>query len=190
MMLNMMSLQRWMKAVTGADAELQYLISSSLTEAETVVQFYTRLCIYSKLSDVYVTSMRSWCCVSRSDSSLIVMSHDFSVWYLKCLWTVWRQHQNLIMSSDLIFILSLSLLYPFRFISTLISMFCFMLFHSSSSLQQQEKQVTGYLLFSLGTAVIGSLQFGYNTGVINAPEQVGQHLTLHENINQTVLYTD
>uniref|UniRef100_A0A671XBL9 Solute carrier family 2 member 3a n=1 Tax=Sparus aurata TaxID=8175 RepID=A0A671XBL9_SPAAU len=37
--------------------------------------------------------------------------------------------------------------------------------------QQQEKQVTGYLLFSLGTAVIGSLQFGYNTGVINAPEQ-------------------
>uniref|UniRef100_A0A8C4EMZ2 Solute carrier family 2 member 3a n=1 Tax=Dicentrarchus labrax TaxID=13489 RepID=A0A8C4EMZ2_DICLA len=32
-------------------------------------------------------------------------------------------------------------------------------------------QVTGYLLFSLGTAVIGSLQFGYNTGVINAPEQ-------------------
>ncbi|XP_034456928.1 solute carrier family 2, facilitated glucose transporter member 3a [Hippoglossus hippoglossus] len=35
----------------------------------------------------------------------------------------------------------------------------------------QEKQVTGYLLFSLTTAVIGSLQFGYNTGVINAPEQ-------------------
>ncbi|XP_068602972.1 solute carrier family 2, facilitated glucose transporter member 3-like [Brachionichthys hirsutus] len=34
-----------------------------------------------------------------------------------------------------------------------------------------EKQVTGYLLFSLATAVIGSLQFGYNTGVINAPEQ-------------------
>lgn len=37
---------------------------------------------------------------------------------------------------------------------------------------QQNKQVTGYLLFSLATAVIGSLQFGYNTGVINAPEQV------------------
>lgn len=39
-------------------------------------------------------------------------------------------------------------------------------------LLQQNKQVTGYLLFSLATAVIGSLQFGYNTGVINAPEQV------------------
>ncbi|XP_033492750.1 solute carrier family 2, facilitated glucose transporter member 3a isoform X1 [Epinephelus lanceolatus] len=37
--------------------------------------------------------------------------------------------------------------------------------------EQQGNQVTGYLLFSLGTAVIGSLQFGYNTGVINAPEQ-------------------
>uniref|UniRef100_UPI003AAC8393 solute carrier family 2, facilitated glucose transporter member 1-like n=1 Tax=Centroberyx gerrardi TaxID=166262 RepID=UPI003AAC8393 len=39
------------------------------------------------------------------------------------------------------------------------------------SLSLQDKQVTGYLLFSLSTAVIGSLQFGYNTGVINAPEQ-------------------
>ncbi|KAM9385878.1 solute carrier family 2, facilitated glucose transporter member 1-like [Pholidichthys leucotaenia] len=38
-------------------------------------------------------------------------------------------------------------------------------------MEGQEKQVTGYLLFSLTTAVIGSLQFGYNTGVINAPEQ-------------------
>ncbi|KAG7500027.1 solute carrier family 2, facilitated glucose transporter member 1-like [Solea senegalensis] len=35
----------------------------------------------------------------------------------------------------------------------------------------QDNQVTCYLLFSLATAVIGSLQFGYNTGVINAPEQ-------------------
>ncbi|KAM9798392.1 solute carrier family 2, facilitated glucose transporter member 1 [Neosynchiropus ocellatus] len=30
--------------------------------------------------------------------------------------------------------------------------------------------VTAYLLFCVFTAVIGSLQFGYNTGVINAPE--------------------
>ena len=37
---------------------------------------------------------------------------------------------------------------------------------------QKKKQVTCYLLFSVTTAVIGSLQFGYNTGVINAPEQV------------------
>ncbi|KAG7469311.1 hypothetical protein MATL_G00127710 [Megalops atlanticus] len=35
----------------------------------------------------------------------------------------------------------------------------------------KKKQVTGYLLFSVATAVIGSLQFGYNTGVINAPEE-------------------
>ncbi|CAL8396335.1 unnamed protein product [Gadus morhua 'NCC'] len=38
-------------------------------------------------------------------------------------------------------------------------------------MEDQKSQVTGYLLFSLSTAVIGSLQFGYNTGVINAPEQ-------------------
>ncbi|XP_007258287.2 solute carrier family 2, facilitated glucose transporter member 3a [Astyanax mexicanus] len=38
-------------------------------------------------------------------------------------------------------------------------------------MEGEKKQVTCYLLFSLGTAVIGSLQFGYNTGVINAPEQ-------------------
>ncbi|KAJ8289914.1 hypothetical protein GJAV_G00006700 [Gymnothorax javanicus] len=36
---------------------------------------------------------------------------------------------------------------------------------------RKNKQVTGYLLFSVAAAVIGSLQFGYNTGVINAPEQ-------------------
>ncbi|XP_044064945.1 solute carrier family 2, facilitated glucose transporter member 3 [Siniperca chuatsi] len=34
-----------------------------------------------------------------------------------------------------------------------------------------KKKVTLYLLFCVSTAVIGSLQFGYNTGVINAPEQ-------------------
>lgn len=34
-----------------------------------------------------------------------------------------------------------------------------------------QKKVTLYLLFCVSTAVIGSLQFGYNTGVINAPEQ-------------------
>ncbi|XP_061573028.1 solute carrier family 2, facilitated glucose transporter member 3 [Cololabis saira] len=34
-----------------------------------------------------------------------------------------------------------------------------------------KKRVTAYLLYCVSTAVIGSLQFGYNTGVINAPEQ-------------------
>ncbi|KAM6910255.1 solute carrier family 2, facilitated glucose transporter member 3 [Xenentodon cancila] len=34
-----------------------------------------------------------------------------------------------------------------------------------------KKRVTPYLLYCVSTAVIGSLQFGYNTGVINAPEQ-------------------
>ncbi|XP_024272406.2 solute carrier family 2, facilitated glucose transporter member 3 isoform X2 [Oncorhynchus tshawytscha] len=35
----------------------------------------------------------------------------------------------------------------------------------------KKKGVTCYLLYCITTAVIGSLQFGYNTGVINAPEQ-------------------
>lgn len=53
----------------------------------------------------------------------------------------------------------------------------------SPSFSLQEKQVTGYLLFSLATAVIGSLQFGYNTGVINAPEQVGFNLGYLQHVN-------
>ncbi|XP_061530448.1 LOW QUALITY PROTEIN: solute carrier family 2, facilitated glucose transporter member 3 [Phycodurus eques] len=35
----------------------------------------------------------------------------------------------------------------------------------------KQKKITFYLLYCVSTAVIGSLQFGYNTGVINAPEQ-------------------
>ncbi|XP_068615838.1 solute carrier family 2, facilitated glucose transporter member 3 [Brachionichthys hirsutus] len=37
--------------------------------------------------------------------------------------------------------------------------------------EKPKQKVTLYLLYSVSTAVIGSLQFGYNTGVINAPEQ-------------------
>ncbi|XP_019948587.1 solute carrier family 2, facilitated glucose transporter member 1 [Paralichthys olivaceus] len=37
--------------------------------------------------------------------------------------------------------------------------------------EKPKKKVTPYLLYCVSTAVIGSLQFGYNTGVINAPEQ-------------------
>ncbi|XP_062247336.1 solute carrier family 2, facilitated glucose transporter member 1-like [Platichthys flesus] len=33
-------------------------------------------------------------------------------------------------------------------------------------------KVTPHLLMAVGTAVIGSLQFGYNTGVINAPQNI------------------
>uniref|UniRef100_A0A665UHJ1 Solute carrier family 2, facilitated glucose transporter member 1-like n=1 Tax=Echeneis naucrates TaxID=173247 RepID=A0A665UHJ1_ECHNA len=35
-----------------------------------------------------------------------------------------------------------------------------------------QQQVTPWLIMAAGTAVIGSLQFGYNTGVINAPQNV------------------
>ncbi|KAM4567738.1 solute carrier family 2, facilitated glucose transporter member 3 [Fundulus diaphanus] len=37
--------------------------------------------------------------------------------------------------------------------------------------ERPKKKLTPYLLYCVSTAVIGSLQFGYNTGVINAPEQ-------------------
>ncbi|MCI4375324.1 hypothetical protein PGIGA_G00108120 [Pangasianodon gigas] len=37
-----------------------------------------------------------------------------------------------------------------------------------------DKKVTFQLLLAVGTAVIGSLQFGYNTGVINAPQKIIQ----------------
>ncbi|KAK9528593.1 hypothetical protein VZT92_012746 [Zoarces viviparus] len=42
------------------------------------------------------------------------------------------------------------------------------------------KQVTFTLMLSVGSAVIGSLQFGYNTGVINAPQKV-----IEKYINET-----
>ncbi|XP_069774411.1 solute carrier family 2, facilitated glucose transporter member 1 isoform X1 [Narcine bancroftii] len=35
-----------------------------------------------------------------------------------------------------------------------------------------EKKVTGKLVLAVSTAVLGSVQFGYNTGVINAPQKV------------------
>ncbi|XP_062853495.1 solute carrier family 2, facilitated glucose transporter member 1 [Trichomycterus rosablanca] len=37
---------------------------------------------------------------------------------------------------------------------------------------ERDKKVTFHLLLAVGTAVIGSLQFGYNIGVINAPQKI------------------
>ncbi|KAK1163366.1 hypothetical protein AOXY_G16838 [Acipenser oxyrinchus oxyrinchus] len=39
-------------------------------------------------------------------------------------------------------------------------------------MEGEKKQVTVPLLLAVSVAVIGSLQFGYNTGVINAPEKI------------------
>ncbi|XP_076848078.1 solute carrier family 2, facilitated glucose transporter member 1a [Brachyhypopomus gauderio] len=39
-------------------------------------------------------------------------------------------------------------------------------------MDSNRKTVTMQLMLAVGTAVIGSLQFGYNTGVINAPEKI------------------
>ncbi|KAG7276504.1 hypothetical protein CRUP_021284 [Coryphaenoides rupestris] len=57
-------------------------------------------------------------------------------------------------------------------------------------------QITLPLLFAVGTAVIGSLQFGYNTGVINAPQTIIEAFynetwdsRFSENISQSTLTT-
>ncbi|NP_001034897.1 solute carrier family 2, facilitated glucose transporter member 1a [Danio rerio] len=39
-------------------------------------------------------------------------------------------------------------------------------------MESNKKEVTPQLMMAVGTAVIGSLQFGYNTGVINAPQKI------------------
>lgn len=39
------------------------------------------------------------------------------------------------------------------------------------------QQLTGTLALAVFTAVLGSLQYGYSLGVINAPQQVGSTLT-------------
>lgn len=41
-----------------------------------------------------------------------------------------------------------------------------------------QQQLTLPLMLAVGTAVIGSLQFGYNTGVINAPQNVSDNYML------------
>uniref|UniRef100_A0A4W3II17 Major facilitator superfamily (MFS) profile domain-containing protein n=1 Tax=Callorhinchus milii TaxID=7868 RepID=A0A4W3II17_CALMI len=46
-----------------------------------------------------------------------------------------------------------------------------------------ERQMTGNLITAVGVAVIGSLQFGYNTGVINAPQKVIENF-----LNDTWIY--
>uniref|UniRef100_A0A673LXC6 Solute carrier family 2 member 1a n=1 Tax=Sinocyclocheilus rhinocerous TaxID=307959 RepID=A0A673LXC6_9TELE len=50
----------------------------------------------------------------------------------------------------------------------------------------------GRLLMSVGTAVIGSLQFGYNTGVINAPQKIIETFyneTWHKRYSEYMLST-
>lgn len=46
--------------------------------------------------------------------------------------------------------------------------------HDASCFPVVLQQITFPLMMCVGTAVIGSLQFGYNTGVINAPQKVGR----------------
>uniref|UniRef100_A0A3Q1APA5 Major facilitator superfamily (MFS) profile domain-containing protein n=1 Tax=Amphiprion ocellaris TaxID=80972 RepID=A0A3Q1APA5_AMPOC len=51
------------------------------------------------------------------------------------------------------------------------------------------KQITFPLLLSVGAAVIGSLQFGYNTGVINAPQKIIENFingTWHDRYNEEI----
>lgn len=55
--------------------------------------------------------------------------------------------------------------------------------------QQSKKKVTPYLLYCVSTAVIGSLQFGYNTGVINAPEQVCDGALLGKTLNKSEVHS-
>ncbi|KAI2532435.1 SLC2A2 isoform 2 [Pan troglodytes] len=40
-----------------------------------------------------------------------------------------------------------------------------------------EDKVTGTLVFTVITAVLGSFQFGYDIGVINAPQQNQSHVS-------------
>ncbi|KAJ8391168.1 hypothetical protein AAFF_G00095970, partial [Aldrovandia affinis] len=44
--------------------------------------------------------------------------------------------------------------------------------HTPATMDSDGKKVTFQLMMSVSVAVIGSLQFGYNTGVINAPQKI------------------
>uniref|UniRef100_A0A672LP38 Solute carrier family 2, facilitated glucose transporter member 5 n=1 Tax=Sinocyclocheilus grahami TaxID=75366 RepID=A0A672LP38_SINGR len=59
-------------------------------------------------------------------------------------------------------------------------------------MESNKKQLTLQLLMSVGTAVIGSLQFGYNTGVINAPQKIIETFyneTWHKRYSEYMLST-
>jgi len=43
---------------------------------------------------------------------------------------------------------------------------------SFSEYFQHSQGLTGFLIYAIFAAVLGMLQFGYNTGVINAPQEV------------------
>lgn len=119
-----------------------------------------RLCGCMRLVFMCTLSITVWCLIllRRVTESLTSLVPHFYLW-------LQLSEIKLLCPSlfDSMFISSFCLLSPLSF-----RLWLFLVLSPS----QQDKQVTGYLLFSLATAVIGSLQFGYNTGVINAPEQV------------------
>lgn len=51
------------------------------------------------------------------------------------------------------------------------------------------QKLTGRLMLAVGGAVLGSLQFGYNTGVINAPQKVSAVPSLDYQHQLAVLHT-
>ena len=47
--------------------------------------------------------------------------------------------------------------------------------------------LTFFLAYSIFSAVLGMLQFGYNTGVINAPEQVRLKIIMMEMMKMVII---
>ena len=47
--------------------------------------------------------------------------------------------------------------------------------------------LTFFLAYSIFSAVLGMLQFGYNTGVINAPEQVRLNIIMMEMMKMVII---
>lgn len=162
--LNMISLQRCMKGHDGSWRRASVLnfilVNWWRKKLELNVKAWTLLHSFI-LDSVFIVNTLMFTWLPWGVDVVLVVVIPVWMWWVTsspsdtwndCLWSVWRRHQNLIMSSDIYcFSLSLSFVPP-PFVSALISIFCFcfsiLLLLLISSSRKSRWQVTSCSLWA------------------------------------------